>query len=121
MPGWGPFPAGRYRSPDASPDDVGYRTCVTTGALVTQFTGRDGNIGRTLRKKIAVREVARINRIGPEKIRCIDCSSPARATGYMRARSPGANALRTPRSIRGRRVVREAVAQTLTIILRSGP
>jgi hypothetical protein len=46
--------------PSAWPKRVGYLTFSITGGFVTQSTGRDGSIGKTLRKKIAALATVRI-------------------------------------------------------------
>ena len=57
MPGCGPPFDGLYRSPSVYPFCAGYITFSVTGGLVTQSIGRDGSIGKTLRKKTAARVV----------------------------------------------------------------
>jgi hypothetical protein len=49
-PGWGPGLGGRYRSPLPFPKGVVKVICWRTGGLVSQSTGREGNMGRTFRK-----------------------------------------------------------------------
>jgi hypothetical protein len=59
MPGCGPPFEGLYRSPSIYPFCVGYLTFSATGGFVTQSMGRDGSIGKTLRKKTAALKIAR--------------------------------------------------------------
>lgn len=54
---------GPIESPSAWPERVGHRTVSTTGGFVTHSTGREGSIGKTLRKKIAALATVRIGRV----------------------------------------------------------